>query len=59
VKKKPEPEYNHFDEFCMFVKAQEWMSDSFRFKLIGKLAGAMADAHERGIKEGRRRAALK
>jgi hypothetical protein len=52
-------EYNHWDEFVKFVKGQTILSKEFQDQLILKLGGAMSDAHERGIKEGKRRAKAK
>jgi hypothetical protein len=47
--------YNHFDEFCEFVKQQTWMSEEFQDRFIGKLSNAMADAFNRGKVEGRKK----
>jgi hypothetical protein len=56
--KAKQPEYNHWDEFVKFVKAQAILSKEFREQLILKMGGGMQDAHERGILEGKRRAKL-
>jgi hypothetical protein len=46
--KQPEPEYNHFDEFCRFVRGQWQLSDEFQTNLIKRFMAGQRDAYERG-----------
>jgi len=39
---------NHHDEFCQFIKLQNWMSPEFQHILILKVQAAMQDAYSRG-----------
>jgi len=48
---------NHFDEFCKFIHAQTWMSETMQGTLIGKLAAAMKDAYDRGVASVSKKAA--
>lgn len=51
--KVPEQVINHFDEFCKFVRGQEWLSLAFGTELILKFMAAQKDAYERGEQHGR------
>jgi hypothetical protein len=51
--KVPEPIINHFDEFCKFLRGQEWMSQEFRTDITLRFMAAQRDAYDRGELNGK------